>query len=169
MRVLALSTLLAPTLLALCSCSSREPPGPGGDPSPEGRERAVSVWMQLAAEGITDDVRALTARHHGYVQRGVEHERSASLELRVPAAELEALRRELRGLGELGYEREEIADVTDEHSDLNARLRNARREEERLLALMEERTHSLADVLAVEARLSAVRERIEQLEATERA
>jgi len=54
-------------------------------------------------------------------------------------------------------------DVTEEYIDLEARLRNLRRQEERLLEILD-RAESVKDVLEVERELGRVRGEIERLE-----
>jgi hypothetical protein len=161
--------------LALLACSDRgggESARSSGASEADGRDRALTVRLSLAVDDVearTAAVRTLLARHDGYVDHATTSGEHASLVLRVPVAELEALRVALRGLGELRHEEEQAEDVTEQRADTGARLRSARREEERLLELLSMRTASLADVIAVEQRLASVRERIEQLEASERA
>jgi hypothetical protein len=99
------------------------------------------------------------------LEPGREH---ASLELRVPIDALDDVRGELAALGEVRWERESSEDVTLARADLEARLRAARAEEERMLALLDDRTATLADVLAVERELARVRASIEQLDAEQR-
>jgi hypothetical protein len=53
--------------------------------------------------------------------------------------------------------------------DLDARLNNARNTEQRLAALLKDRTGQLSDVLAVEEKIDAVRLEIERLEAERKA
>jgi predicted type IV restriction endonuclease len=55
-------------------------------------------------------------------------------------------------------------DVTEEFYDVEARIRNKKKEEDRLLQLLDTATGKLEDVLAVERELSRVREEIERVE-----
>jgi hypothetical protein len=65
-------------------------------------------------------------------------------------------------------ESQNSSDVTSQYTDLVARLNNARTSEQRLLALLRERTGNLKDVVEVEREISSVRERIEQMEAQQK-
>jgi len=56
-------------------------------------------------------------------------------------------------------------DVTRQYVDLDARLTNARNTEQRLTALLRDRTGKMTDVLAVEKEIDRVRGEIEQMEA----
>ena len=55
-------------------------------------------------------------------------------------------------------------DVTEEFYDVEARIRNKKKEEDRLLELLDTATGELEDILAVERELSRVREEIERVE-----
>jgi hypothetical protein len=55
-------------------------------------------------------------------------------------------------------------DVSEEFVDLNARIANAHRLEERLIELLRTRTGKLQDVLSVEHELARVREEIERMQ-----
>lgn len=165
------SPWLALAALALLGCSN----GADADPAPlppaadtGDRARVRTVMMALEAPDVAqadEALRALVAREGGYVERASSSRGHASLALRVPAARLPAFRRNVRRVAEVARESESVEDVTDQRRDLDARLSSARREEARLLALMSDRTESLADVIAVEERLAGVRTRIEQLDA----
>ena len=58
---------------------------------------------------------------------------------------------------------EDPEDVTAEHADVTARLRNKRALEQRYLELLQQ-AHKVSDVLEVEAKVGAVREEIEAVE-----
>ncbi len=108
----------------------------------------------------------LEARVEGLEQVGGPREtRRTTVTVRVPEARLDAAVERTRALGKVErvslYERE----VTEEVEDLDVRLRNLRRLEERLLRLLSERTGELEEVLAVERELARVREGIERGEA----
>jgi Flp pilus assembly protein TadB len=62
-----------------------------------------------------------------------------------------------------------VDDLTLQHADLDARLKNAHTEETRLLDLMSGRTGSVSDLLATERELARVQETIERLTAEKRA
>lgn len=92
---------------------------------------------------------------------------SASLTLRVPAAQLNTALEKLRALA-LEVDSESITgeDVSQEYVDLEARLRNEEAYEKELLALLtetRERTSKAEDILAVYERLTEVRGRVEQI------
>ena len=117
-------------------------------------------------------VRELVAQHGGYVGEaktaGDDEARSSSFEVHVPVAHLPAFRAGVSGLGEITSDSEKAEDVTEQRADIKARLGNARAGEKRLLELLDKRTGTLADVVAVEKELGAVRETVERMEAQER-
>ena len=87
-----------------------------------------------------------------------------SLTLRVPAANFDQALAALRALAqEVLAEQVTARDVTEEYTDLDARLRNLRAAETQLLALLEQAAN-VEDLLKVENRLAEVRGEIEQLQ-----
>lgn len=132
------------------------------------RDLVRTVELSLSVDDVSDaasSVRAHVASSEAYVESSNLRDSTALLVLRVPTHELDEARRVLGALGEVEHEEERSEDVTGQRTDVGARLRAARAEEERLLALLRDQTATLADVLLVEARLATVRERIEQLDA----
>lgn len=114
-------------------------------------------------------VQALAKRLGGFVGStsvtGGEHQvRNARLEVKVPAERFDQAVGGLRPLGEVESVMTTAQDVGEEFVDVTARMTNARRLEERLLALLANRTGRLEDVLAVERELARVREEIERYE-----
>lgn len=114
-------------------------------------------------------VRALAASLGGHVANsqfeGGEHNvRSATLELKIPAARYDEAVTRLTTIGDVESVNSTSEDVGEEFVDVTARVENARRLEQRLIQLLENRTARLADVLAVERELARVREEIERAE-----
>ncbi|WP_247215037.1 DUF4349 domain-containing protein [Synechococcus sp. C9] len=90
--------------------------------------------------------------------------RRLSLEVQVPAPQLDAVLAQFSTLGKLESREVTAEDVSNQLVDVGARLRNLRKSEELLLKIME-RSGSVGDVLKVTQELSQVREQIEQWEA----
>ena len=114
-------------------------------------------------------VRALAASLGGHVANssfeGGEHNvRSATLELKIPAARYDDAVARLAAIGEVESVNSSSEDVGEEYVDVTARVANARRLEQRLIQLLATRTGRLEDVLAVERELARVREEIERAE-----
>ncbi len=92
-----------------------------------------------------------------------------SLTLRVPSAGLEEALDLLQALAtDVNYLNVNRQDVTDQYSDLDARLRNLRATETELLALLtevrERPNAEVEDILAVHRSLTQIREEIEMLQ-----
>lgn len=89
---------------------------------------------------------------------------NARLVVKVPSERWGELVGGLRSIGELRQLSTATEDVGERFVDLTAQLGNAQRLEERYLQLLENRTGSLDDLLAVERELARVRGRIEVLQ-----
>ena len=132
------------------------------------RNGDVSVEVD-SVELAMDRLRQLASALGGYVgnvsTHTGEHEvRSATLELKVPAARFDDAMSGMAPLGKVERSTATAQDVGEEFVDLTARVENARRLEARLVALLAQRTGKLEDVLAVERELARVREEIERYE-----
>ena len=95
--------------------------------------------------------------------------RSFSASLRIPAPALAAALADLRGLGRVESETQSGEEVTQQHADLVARLKNARETEQRLLAILQQRTGKVEEVLQVEEQIANTRGDIERMEADQKA
>ena len=91
-------------------------------------------------------------------------QRTASIRIRVPQANLDPLLASLSELGSVQQQGLRAEDVSTQIVDAQARLRNLRKSEESLLKIME-RSGEISHVLEVSRELSSVRERIEQIDA----
>jgi uncharacterized protein DUF4349/putative zinc finger protein len=91
--------------------------------------------------------------------------RSFTAALRIPSPQLDSALAELKRLGRVEKEAQNGEEVTQQFVDLEARLKNARNTEARLIQLQRERTGKLSDVLSVEKEIGRVRGEIEQMEA----
>jgi hypothetical protein len=128
----------------------------------------VVVVKDFAASRATLD--AILLRHHGYsaqlnVTTPENGARAFNASLRIPAPELAAALAECKSLGRVENETQSGEEVTQQHADLLARLHNARETEERLRAILAQRTGKVSDVLEVEESIARVRGEIEQMEA----
>jgi len=113
---------------------------------------------------------AILARHNGYAA-GVNvatpqgAARTLQASLRIPAPQLAAAVTELKVLGRVEAETQNGEEVTQQHADLLARLKNSRETEQRLQEVLRTRTGKVKDVLEVEEEIARVRGEIEQMEA----
>jgi hypothetical protein len=116
---------------------------------------------------------SVLARHNGYsaslnVSTPQEAARSLQASLRIPAPQLSAALAELKALGHVENEAQSGEEVTQQHADLVARLKNSRETEQRLQAILVQRTGKISDVLSVEQEIARVRGEIEQMEAEQK-
>jgi hypothetical protein len=116
---------------------------------------------------------AIVARHNGYsanlaanTPQGAARTLQASL--RIPAPQLPAALVEIKALGRAEAENQNGEEVTQQHADLVARLKNSRETEQRLQAILTQRTGKISDVLEVEQEIARVRGEIEQMEAEQK-
>lgn len=114
-------------------------------------------------------VRDLAARLGGHIantsmQTGSGQLRSATLELKIPSARFDDALDGLRSIGKLESVDVQAQDVGEEFVDIEARVGNSRRLEQRLITILATRTGKLQDVLEVEQALARVREEIERHE-----
>jgi Domain of unknown function (DUF4349) len=93
-----------------------------------------------------------------------QNQRRATWRVRVPVANFDAFVAAVVRLGEVTQNHVGSQDVTEEYLDLDARIRNKREEEKRLLKHLADSTGKLEDILAVERELSRVRGEAEQME-----
>ena len=84
--------------------------------------------------------------------------------IKVVPENLDRFLQKARSLGELKNQTLGTEDVTKTYFDTDARLRNAKRMEERLLDMLQKKTGKVSDLLQVEKELGRVREQIEQMQ-----
>jgi hypothetical protein len=116
---------------------------------------------------------AILARHHGYaatLTANTQQNAAQSLQasLRIPSGELASAVNDLKALGHIENESQSGEEVTQQHADLVARLKNSRETEARLQAILVQRTGKISDVLEVEQEIARVRREIEQMEAEQK-
>jgi hypothetical protein len=84
--------------------------------------------------------------------------------VRVPVPAFQGFLDELASLGVAESQGIDGQDVTAEYIDLEARLKNQRVLEDRMLKLLEDRSGEIKEIIAVEEQLARVRGEIEQME-----
>ena len=93
----------------------------------------------------------------------IDDHQVADLTVRVPADRYQAVLQQIRDMGEVATEGSESSDVTEEYTDLEARLRTLEATEQRYLELLAQ-AGNVNDILTVQDRLDGVRGQIEQLQ-----
>ncbi|HEX2718565.1 MAG TPA: DUF4349 domain-containing protein [Gemmatimonadaceae bacterium] len=124
------------------------------------------IEVKSIDEGVAR-LRVIATQLGGYVgnttvQSGKDQPRSAMVEVKVPSSRWGSLLEGIKPIGTVESLSESAQDVGEEFVDVQARMENARRLEQRLLALLANRTGKLSDVLEVETQLGQVREEIER-------
>lgn len=118
---------------------------------------------------VPSQVEALAERFDAYVASSnvtgsPGRPRSGQWTIRVPAERYDEFLRAVEELGEVHRLSSDSQDVTEEYYDVQARIRNKKQTEQRLLKQLEEATGELKEILEVERELDRVREKIEQME-----
>ena len=113
--------------------------------------------------------KALIKKHKAYKSNGTfkrnqGENRSGMWEIRVPADQYADFLVAVKKLGVPEEVQENTRDVTAQYVDLEARIANQKRLEERILGVLDEVKGKINDVLQVEKELARVRETIERLE-----
>ena len=99
----------------------------------------------------------------GYLERSsANSDGNARVEARVPAAELDGIMDEVAGLGKEKSRRITGTDVTDQYTDLEARLRSNIALRDRLQQLLG-RAGTLDEVLGLEKQIDGLQARLDQL------
>lgn len=117
---------------------------------------------------------AILARRHGYsaqlsISTPENAPRGLQASLRIPAPELSLAIADLKTLGRVENESQAGEEVTQQHTDLVARLKNSRETEQRFRTILQERTGNVVEVLQVEEGIARVRGDIERMEAEQKA
>jgi type IV pilus assembly protein PilA len=121
-------------------------------------------------DGARQAMDRILVQHKGYVaQLSASAEagsaRTLVASLRVPADQLDMYLAELKKLGRVIQESQSGEEVTQQHIDLAARLKNSHNTEERLNGVLQQRSGPVKEILEVEKESARVRGEIEQMEA----
>lgn len=128
------------------------------------RSGSVELTVESVAEAF-DRVRLIAEGAGGFVAAstfyGAGGGQSASLTLRVPAEQFGQVVANLREIAvRVDLAQTSSQDVTEEHTDLQATIRNLRAVEQQYLTLLG-RTDNIGDILMVQDRLTSVRMQID--------
>ncbi len=93
----------------------------------------------------------------------LDDQQIADLTVRVPNDGLQGVLAGIRGMGDVQQESSDANDVTEEYTDLQARLRTLEATEQRYFELMAQ-ADTINDILVVQDRLDGVRGQIEQVQ-----
>jgi hypothetical protein len=110
-------------------------------------------------------------RHHGYVTKlrmvGEPAGSILSATLRVPSSEYRPALAELKGVGVVEHEEEAADEITQQHSELEARLVNAQNEEQRIQRILQNHDDKdkFNNIGSLERQVATLRAEIERIEA----
>ncbi len=90
--------------------------------------------------------------------------RESTWTIRLPAEKFDTFIKFAVSIGELQSNNRQAQDVSEEFYDVEARLKNKKIEEQRLVELLKNATGKLSEILNVEKELSRVREETERIE-----
>lgn len=150
------------------------PPVLPGAPAREGAalartERVIlrSAWQAIEARDVraaVTQVQAIAQSSGGFVESSsVSDDHHASVDLRIPAAGLDAVMDRIAGLGSETSRRVSARDVTEEVVDLRAVLANKTALRDRLRALLAQ-AKDVKDIVAVEEQLTRLQGEIDSME-----
>ena len=132
--------------------------------------RNARAELEVAAfDAAVDAIGAAAGRDGGFLDtrnsaRGGNGKVSGTLVVKVLPENLDRFLAGLRSLGDLKGQTVKTEDVTKDYYDTDARLRNARRMEDRLLKMLDEVKGKMYEVLQVEKELARVRADIETMQ-----
>jgi hypothetical protein len=148
-------------------------PGTAGETAAEVEQRIIKNGsLQLVVDDVSATAQRIAehaASRGGFVQSSSVTERAdgthaGHVTVRVPVAVFETSMADIKALAKVvSYESATGQDVTEQYTDLEARLRNARAQEETYLAILV-KADTVEDILMVQERLGSIRGVIESLE-----
>lgn len=156
---------------ASIGCGGTRPPAPRAAPAPSQVPdrlivRSGDVELSVdSVEATAREVERLVTELGGFVERAsINPHTRASVTCRLPATQLEQTMDRIASLGDEKRRSVSASDVTEQYTDLEARLRNSIALRERLQQLLE-RAQNVAEALAIEKELARVQAEVEMLQA----
>lgn len=132
--------------------------------------RNATAELEVASfEEAVQKITGFAAEEKGYVatsssQKQANGKLRGEVVVKVLPDNLDRFLQKLRGIGELKNQALTTEDVTKAYFDTEARLKNARTMEQRLVEILKTKSKDVADLLAVEKELGRVREEIERMQ-----
>jgi hypothetical protein len=132
--------------------------------------RNAQVELEIISfDDVIQKITGLATEERGYVAT-TSSEKQANGKLRgtvvvkVAPENLDRFLQKIRGLGDLKNQTLGTEDITKAYFDTDARLKNARGMEQRLIEMLKKKSEDINDLLQVEKELGRVREQIEQMQ-----
>ncbi len=127
-------------------------------------------YITLEVEAFYDastSIKGIVSHYNGYVadtsEKDDDGRKYGYIIVRVPQQYFEDVIEEIKALGKVEEAKTAVKDVTEEYVDLQARLNNLKKQEERYLEILEVAT-TVEDILEVEIQLERIRGEIESYE-----
>jgi hypothetical protein len=138
----------------------------------QGPRIAYSAELTVATKEFAHSrasLEEILERHHGYVAKlrmvGQPAGSVLSATLRVPSSEYRSALAELKAVGLVEHEEEAADEITQQHSELEARLVNAQNEEQRIQRMLQNRDDKFSDTTSLERQVAMLRGEIERIQA----
>jgi hypothetical protein len=172
LRTMSIDVKEATSLMSSRIPSKAYPAGPG---DVEGVIRepqiAYSAELSVATKEFAHSrasVEEILEHHHGYVAKlrmvGQPAGSVLSATLRVPSSEYRSALTELKAVGLVEHEEEAADEITQQHSELEARLVNAQNEEKRIQRILQNREDKFTDWTSLERQVAMLRGEIERIQ-----
>ena len=132
--------------------------------------RNATVELEIASfDDAIQKITAFASEERGYVattssQKQANGKLRGQIVVKVLPDNLDRFLQKIRGLGELKNQTLGTEDITKAYFDTDARLKNARVMEQRLIEMLKKKSEDINDLLQVEKELGRVREDIEKMQ-----
>ena len=138
----------------------------------ENKKVILTANMMMETKDLDETTSCLLEKvntYGGYVQKSSSYTRNSSTRvyeatLRIPAEHYSEFISELKTAGNTLSYNDEIEDVTDSYTDIQARINSLKAQETKVLEFYD-KAESIEDLMSVESRLSDLRYQIEYYEA----
>jgi hypothetical protein len=135
------------------------------------RTAAVTLYVENLDRSL-EAIEAAARQYGGMVAnkslQSSDSQAYGTLVLWIPAQELMRFVDGMKAVGKVRTSSVTAEDISDQYYDLDARLRNAKKQEERLLSLLDRKDNRLEHVLKLENELGRIRGEIETMEGRKR-
>jgi hypothetical protein len=141
-----------------------------------GRKIIKTASVSFYVDDLNKSMKAIekmTLEYNGLIANKTIYQESkkdinGSLTVWIPSEKLMEFVDKVAKIGKLNYSNISTQDITETYFDLETRVRNKRKQEERLLQLLDRRDTKLQDILALEQELARIRIEIESIEGKKR-
>ena len=132
--------------------------------------RNASIELEIGSfDESLQKITGFASEERGYIATNTSQKQAngklrGTVVVKVAPENLDRFLQKIRGLGELKNQTLGTEDITKAYFDTEARLKNARVMEQRLIDMLKKKSEDISDLLQVEKELGRVREQIEQMQ-----